>query len=95
MGVQCNYIVPVKAKIIRIGNSQGVRIPKPVLEESGLHGEVDLQVHEGGIVIRPLTKPRAGWDQAFQSMAASGDDQLLDEELLSYQSSWDDEEWQW
>lgn len=85
----------MKAKIIRIGNSQGVRIPKPILEESGLHGEVDLQVHEGGIVIRPLARQREGWDQAFQSMSASGDDQLLDEELLSYQSSWDDEEWQW
>ncbi len=87
-----NYIVYMKAKIIRIGNSQGIRIPKPILEESGLHDEVELQVHEDGIVIRPLAKQRAGWDQAFQSMSASRDDQLLDEEFLSYQSSWDDEE---
>lgn len=95
MGIQCNYIVLMKAKIIRIGNSRGIRIPKPILEESGLHGEVELQVHEDGIVIRPLARQRAGWDQAFQSMSAGKDDQLLDEELLSYQSSWDDEEWQW
>ncbi len=95
MEVQCNYIVAMKAKIIRIGNSRGIRIPKPILEESGLHGEVELQIHEEGIVIRPLAKHREGWDQAFQSMSVSGDDQLLDEELLSYQSSWDDEEWQW
>ncbi len=85
----------MKAKIIRIGNSRGVRIPKPILEDIGLHGEVDLQVHEGSIVIRPVARPREVWEQAFQSMPASRDDQLLDEELLSYQSSWDDEEWQW
>ncbi len=85
----------MKAKIIRIGNSQGIRIPKPIIEESGLQGEVELQLHENGIVIRPIAKRRAGWDQAFQSMAAGRDDQLLDEESLAYQSSWDVEEWQW
>ncbi len=85
----------MKAKIIKIGNSQGVRIPKPLLEESGLHGEVELQAHENGIVIRPIARPRAGWEQAFQSMSAHQDDRLLDEGLLPCSSSWDDEEWRW
>jgi len=85
----------MKAKLIRIGNSRGVRIPKPLLEEIGLHGEVDLQVEEDSIVIRPVIRPREGWERAFQSMSARGEDQLLDEESLPYLSSWDQEEWQW
>ncbi len=85
----------MKAKLIRIGNSRGVRIPKPLLEEVGLHGEVELQIEDNGIVIRPIAKRREGWEQAFQSMSAKGDDLPLDEDSLPYISSWDQEEWQW
>ena len=85
----------MKAKIIKIGNSQGIRIPKPILEESGLQGEVELQLRENSIVIRPRGKPRAGWEQAFHALSARQDDRLLDEELLPYSSSWDEQEWEW
>lgn len=84
----------VKARIIRIGNSQGVRIPKALLEQSGLSGEVELAAEGGRIVIQPSGTPRGGWESAFASMAERGDDVLLDAEAASL-SSWDAEEWQW
>lgn len=83
----------VKTRIVRIGNSQGVRIPKPLLEESGLAGEVELAVEGREIVIRPVADPRRGWSEAFAEMAARGDDRLLDPNVSG--SAWDDEEWTW
>jgi antitoxin MazE len=83
----------MKARIVRIGNSQGIRIPKPLLEQTGLRDEVQLEVKDGELIIRPADRPRQGWEAAFRSMAQAGDDSLLlDAEGLS---SWDEEEWEW
>jgi antitoxin MazE len=82
----------MKARIIRIGNSQGIRIPKPLLEQTGLTEDVELEVRADEIVIRSARAVRAGWVAAFQSMAESGDDTLL-EELT--ETEWDNEEWEW
>jgi antitoxin MazE len=85
----------VKTRIIKIGNSQGIRIPKVLLEQAGLGEEVELDVRNGQLLIRAVgKKPRQGWDEAFRAMAAAGDDKLLDEDLTG-QSRWDQEEWQW
>jgi len=84
----------MKASIVRIGNSQGIRIPKVVLEQTHLSGEVELEVRDRQIVIRPVEKPRRNWAQKFRAMAARGDDKLLDVEEVG-QTSWDKEEWQW
>lgn len=85
----------MKTQIVRIGNSQGIRIPKPFLEQSGIGKEVDIEVQRDQIVIRSLRRPRQGWEESFREMARRGDDRLLDEESLLTQSSWDEEEWQW
>ena len=69
----------MKTRIVRIGNSQGVRIPKPLLEAAGLQGEVDLTTGPGVLVIRPARGPRAGWAEAFAAMAARGDDAVRDD----------------
>jgi antitoxin MazE len=82
----------MKSRIIRIGNSQGIRIPKPLLDQTGLAGDVELEVRAGEIVIRPARTNRAGWSAALQSMAEAGDDELL--EALT-ESEWDREEWEW
>jgi antitoxin MazE len=82
----------MKAKIIRIGNSQGIRIPKPLLEQTGLGEEVELEVRADEIVIRSARSPRADWAAAFESMAEAGDDELLDEVT---ETAWDREEWAW
>jgi antitoxin MazE len=84
----------MKTRIIKIGNSQGIRIPKVLLEQSGLGEEVELEVQDAQIVIRPTERPRQGWDEAFRSMAEHADDRLLDEDVTG-QTRWDEDEWQW
>lgn len=86
--------VSMQTRIVRIGNSQGVRIPKPLLEQAGLNDRVDLVVEEGQIVIRAARRARSGWEEQFQTMAENGDDRLLDADGPSL-TRWDEEEWQW
>ena len=62
----------VKARIVRIGNSRGIRLPKPLLEEAGLGEEVELRATEGSILISPARGSRAGWAQAAQQLRARG-----------------------
>ncbi|MEX1183609.1 MAG: AbrB/MazE/SpoVT family DNA-binding domain-containing protein [Gemmatimonadota bacterium] len=83
----------MKAKIVRIGNSRGVRIPKSLLEQTGLSDDVELEVRAGEIVIRSAKVTRAGWADSFQSMAETGDDALLDPESVGVE--WDEDEWTW
>lgn len=84
----------IKTRIVKIGNSQGVRIPKLLLDQLGFGTEVEIIVQQNNLVIRPLHHPRHGWEEQFREMAAQGDDQLLDGDLVSF-TSWDDEEWEW
>jgi antitoxin MazE len=84
----------MKARVVKIGNSQGVRIPKPILEQTGIMEDVELEVEKGQIIIRPVSNPRAGWDTAFKTMSEKDDDVLIHgTETISH--SWDEEEWQW
>ena len=85
-------VITMRTRIIKIGNSQGVRIPKLFLEQSRLQDEVEMEAQGNQIVLRSATVPRQGWGEAFQAMAAKGDDQLLDSDLVQA-SQWD--EWQW
>jgi len=82
----------MKTRVVKIGNSQGIRIPKPVLEECHLSGEVDLTVRDDELVIRAVREPRAKWGSAFKKMADKGDDKLLDRDS---RNTFDDEEWEW
>jgi antitoxin MazE len=84
----------MKTRIVRIGNSQGIRIPKPLLEQTGLRDEVEVSVQDDALIIRPARKPRAGWADAFREMARRGDDASLDDAPPSL-SSWDEDEWEW
>ena len=84
----------MKARIIRIGNSQGVRIPKVFLEQAQLAGEVELVVRDRQIIISPAAGPRQDWAMKFRAMASLGDDRLLDTGSPA-QASWDEEEWEW
>jgi antitoxin MazE len=84
----------LKTRIIKIGNSQGIRIPKLLLDQLGLEDEVELEVQENQLVIRSTHQPRAGWDEQFRQMAERGDDALLDAEADKL-SQWDQDEWVW
>ena len=79
------------ARIVRIGNSQGLRIPKPLIAQIGIRDEVEIKVYRGTLVIRPVAKARAGWAEAFKAMAQRGDDGLLDADSLP-PTVWDEEE---
>ena len=85
----------MKTQIVKIGNSQGIRIPKIILEESHLGKEVELIAEYEQIIIRSVKKSRSGWDKAFKTMAQNNDDKLLDEESLFNQNFWDEDEWEW
>jgi antitoxin MazE len=84
----------MRARIVRIGNSHGIRIPKPILEETGLSGEVELEVADGQLIVGPARGARQGWDASFREMAERGDDRLLDAEAIET-SDWDEDEWEW
>lgn len=83
----------MKTTLIPIGNSRGVRIPKPFIEQCGLAEEVEMDVRDCMILIHSSRRPRAGWSAAFERMARLGDDKLLDPAPVP--TRWDDEEWQW
>lgn len=84
----------IKTRIIKIGNSQGIRIPKLVLEQVGLHHEVEVEAQRGQLIIRPVALARQGWDEAFQAMAEQSDDRLLDPDPLAL-TEWETSEWEW
>ena len=64
----------MKTNIVTIGNSQGIRIPKILLEQSKLSGEVELEVKGDSIVILPARRPRENWDEAFKQAADDADE---------------------
>ncbi len=84
----------VKTRIVRIGNSQGVRIPKLLLEQIDLGEDVELALEENQIVIRSALPARHGWEEAFRMMSEQGDDELLDGDTL-LPTAWDEDEWEW
>lgn len=84
----------VRTRIVKVGNSQGIRIPGFLLDQLGLGDEVELAVEGDQLIIRPLRQVRQGWDEQFRQMAERGDDRLLDEAATRL-TEWDDEEWEW
>ena len=68
----------MQVSIRKMGNSQGILIPKPILKQLGLVDAADLQVNGNVIEIRPLKrKPREGWEQDSERLAATGDDAMV------------------
>ena len=81
-----------KTRIVRIGNSRGIRVPKGLLEQAQLPDEVELQAEHGRLVVRAAHGPRMGWAEAAKAMHAQGDDQLLD---ASTSTRFEGKDWQW
>ena len=80
------------AVIVRIGNSRGVRLPKPLIEEAGLGERVSLRVVEEGLLIEPRADVRAGWDAAARLARHRGDD-LVSESWPA--THFETSEWEW
>lgn len=83
-----------KTRVIKIGNSQGIRIPKVFLEQVQFEEEVELELQAAQIIVRPAYPRRHNWEESFKVMAERGDDYLLDAEGLAG-TEWDEEEWEW
>jgi antitoxin MazE len=84
--------LPTKTRIIRIGNSRGIRIPKTLFDEANLAEEVELHAQPGRLVVQATRHPRTGWAAAANRMKARSDDRLLDE---STSTAFDREAWEW
>jgi antitoxin component of MazEF toxin-antitoxin module len=68
----------MKTRIVQIGNSPAIRIPKLILEQTGLDGEVHIRAEHGSLVIESMRQARQGWAAAFQEMSRRRHDGLLD-----------------
>lgn len=81
-----------KTRIVRIGNSRGIRVPKGLLEQAQLPEEVEVEAERGRLVVRAARGPRAGWGEAAKAQHAHGDDELLD---APTPTKFDRKQWQW
>lgn len=81
-----------RTRIIRIGNSRGIRVPKVLLDEAGLPEEVELRAEPGRLVVSAVTRPRAGWASKARSMRQRGDDVPLDPPTAT---QFDETDWRW
>jgi len=83
----------MKVEIVRIGNSRGIRIPKPIIEQCGFGDSVELRVENDLLVIAPERVPRQGWEEAFRAAGLAEKDELLLDGLPP--NEFDREDWQW
>jgi len=82
----------MKARLVRIGNSRGVRLPKPLIEEARLKEDVELRVRDGAVIITSSARPRSGWADAARQIREHGQDGLLNEPTST---EFDEKEWRW
>ena len=89
----CNYVVVtytriMKASVIKIGNSKGLRLNRMVLEKYHIKNEVEMILQDDCIILKPIVEePRKGWEKAFKTMHENGDDKLFIDDVF------DDENW--
>ncbi len=67
----------MEVSVIKIGNSKGIRLSKTLLDKYNIQDTVEVILEKGQIVIKPLSRPRKGWEKAFKKMSENGDDRLL------------------
>ncbi|RZV38724.1 MAG: AbrB/MazE/SpoVT family DNA-binding domain-containing protein [Candidatus Acidulodesulfobacterium acidiphilum] len=83
----------MKLNIITIGNSKGIRIPSAILKQCNIEKELDLEVKDNEIILKPAkNKPRDGWDNAFKLMRRRNDDALIIDDALDLDG---EENWEW
>jgi len=81
-----------RTRIVKIGNSRGLRLPKALIEQAELSGEVELHAEPGRLIVQAVREVRVGWAEAAKRMHAAGDDRLLDEPTPT---RFDEEDWKW
>lgn len=83
----------VKAKVVRIGNSKGIRIPKTILEQCHINDEVELETRDDCLIIKSTHSVRENWEIGFKEMRKNEDDVMFVKEDVC--TEWDEEEWEW
>jgi len=83
----------MRTELVRIGNSRGIRIPKPFIEQCGLGEAVELSIQNDCLIISPGRQPRQGWEDAFRASSDTAHDELMLETTGS--NEFDREEWRW
>jgi antitoxin MazE len=78
-------------KIVSIGNSKGIRIPSNIIKMYNINDSVDLELSDNQIILKPINKPRIGWDDAFKNMRKNNDDGLIIQDDIDLNF----EEWEW
>lgn len=72
----------MRASIIQIGNSKGIRLPKAIIDQYNIQGEMEIILNEHDITLKPIKKVREGWEEAFKEMRSNGDDHLLIDDVF-------------
>ena len=72
----------MEISVVRIGNSKGIRLAKTILEKYGIQDKVELILKEGYLILRPVSKPREGWEASFKMMREQGDAELLIDDVF-------------
>jgi antitoxin MazE len=80
----------MEVSVVKIGNSRGIRFSKTIIERYNIRDTVEMILDKGYIIIKPLSRPRKGWDKAFIEMHANGDDKLIIPDIFEEENL---EEW--
>ena len=80
----------MEVSVVKIGNSRGIRFSKTIIERYNIRDTVEMILDKGHIIIKPLSRPRKGWDKAFIEMYANGDDKLIMPDIFEEENL---EEW--
>lgn len=81
--------------LIKIGNSQGVRIPKVIIEQAQLiDKKLEFKIVDDGLLIQPVKKPRQGWKEQFDRVSKLKESDYSNQEWLDAPLA-DTEEWEW
>jgi antitoxin MazE len=83
----------MKVRLVRLGNSRALPLPKRIIEQCGFGDSVDLRVEGKRLIVAPTRRPREGWEKAFRAAGTSSGDELLLDGIGDNQ--FDREEWEW
>jgi antitoxin MazE len=82
----------MRARLVKIGNSRGIRLPKPIIEQARLTDEVEVEVRDGTLIITSAQGTRSGWAEAARELRGRDQDRLLDEPVAT---QFDEKSWKW
>ncbi|NQU80064.1 MAG: AbrB/MazE/SpoVT family DNA-binding domain-containing protein [Bacteroidetes bacterium] len=80
----------MEIQVVKIGNSKGIRLSKTLLERYNIRDKLEIIFEKGYLILKPVSKPRSGWEEAFKEMHDNKDDQLLFEDVFQDENL---EEW--